>query len=121
MRVGVDLIEVERVREAVERFGDRFLERVFTPAELSYARGRVPELAARFAAKEAISKSLGTGIWSDQGIRWTDLEVVRGPAGEPGVRLHGAALQRARALGVESFALSLSHSREHAVALVVAR
>lgn len=120
MRVGVDLIEVERIREALQRFGDRFLERVFTPQERAYAQGRVPELAARFAAKEALSKTLGTGIWSPDGVSWLDLEVVRGPAGEPEVLLHGTALERARHLGLERFALSLSHSRQHALAMVVA-
>lgn len=120
MRVGVDLVEVERIRRLVARHGERFLLRVYTPPEIDYAGGRIPELAARFAAKEALSKALGTGIWSGSAIGWRDLEVLRGPAGEPQVRLHGPALGRAQALGLAGFALSLSHSREHALAVVVA-
>ena len=101
----------------VDRYGERFLRRVYTEAEQALYRGRVPELAARFAAKEAISKALGTGIW---GIRWREMEVLPDMRGKPLVYLHGAAAARARALNLRHFDVSLSHSREYAVAVVVA-
>lgn len=114
--VGVDLIEIERIAQAVQRWGDRFLLRVYTPGELAYARGRPPQLAARFAAKEAVMKALGTGV---RGVGWREVEVVRAPGQAPTVRLHGRALARAQRLGLVRFALSLAHSREHAIAVVV--
>src|SRR5438128_548725 len=96
--VGVDLIEVGRVAAAVERYGARFLERVFTRTELAYCGRRAPELAARFAAKEATAKALGTGIGA---VGWQEIEVVRDRSGRPGLALHGAAqaLARERGLG----------------------
>ena len=78
LRTGVDLIEIERVRVAVEQYGDRFLARVYTPAELAQCRGRYESLAGRFAAKEAAAKALGTGVWRE-GINWTDIEVQKDP------------------------------------------
>ena len=117
-RTGVDIIELARIEAAVVRWGDRFLWRIYTPGELAYCRGRISSLAGRWAAKEAISKALGTG-WS-RGIRWVDLEVVRAPGGPPQVRLHGQAQGRAEALGIHHWALSLSHSKAYAVAFVVA-
>ncbi|HIC89738.1 MAG TPA: holo-[acyl-carrier-protein] synthase [Anaerolineae bacterium] len=117
LAVGVDIIELDRIEHALHRWGDRFLKRVYTPGELAYCAGRVPSLAARWAAKEAVSKALGTG-W--RGIAWTELEVVRAPSGQPGIVLHGKARKRAEQLGLEHWALSISHSRQYAVAFVVA-
>lgn len=115
---GVDLIEIARVERALERHGDRFLTRIFTDRERRQARGRVEDLAIRFAAKEAISKALGTGL--SRGIRWRDLEVVTLPSGQPTVELHGRARERADALGLTKWAISLTHSRDTAVAVVTA-
>lgn len=113
---GVDIIEISRVRQVLERYGQRFLERVYTPGEIGYCRGRASNLAARFAAKEATMKALGTGV---RGVGWKDIEVVRQESGAPSIRLHGRAKVRARRLGVREISLSLSHSREYAVAFVV--
>ena len=115
--VGVDVIEIERVAAVVERWGERFLRRVYTELELAYCRGRIPELAARFAAKEAVTKALGTGI---RGLAWREMEILADPLGKPLVRLHGRALERAARIELTEFAVSLSHSREYAVAMVVA-
>ena len=88
LRTGVDLVEIERIRKSIQRHGVRFLNRVYTVDELSYCQGRVESLAARFAAKEATSKALGTGIWRN-GIGWTDIEVGRDPkSGAPHLLLH---------------------------------
>jgi len=120
LRTGVDLIEIERMRQAIERHGERFLHRVFTPEELIHCAGRVDSLAARFAAKEAGAKALQTGIWR-QGISWTDLEVARDEtSGAPSLRLHNAAAQLATTLGLSEWSVSLSHDRTHAIAFVVA-
>jgi len=115
--VGVDIVEIERVRRAIARWDGRFLDRIYTRAELVFCKGRVPELAARFAGKEAISKALGTGL---AGVSWREMEVLADAWGKPLVRLHGRAADRAARLGLEEFAISLSHSRYHAVAFVVA-
>lgn len=117
LRTGVDLVEVERVRRSVEKYGAAFLTRVYCASERRAYEGRWPELAARFAAKEAVAKALGTGIGD---VRWTDIEVVRGERGMPGVRLHGAAASLAEELGLSEWSLSLSHTHEHAIAFVVA-
>lgn len=119
----MDLIEIARVERALARHGDRFLERVFTPAEIRYCRGYIAELAARFAAKEAVSKALGVGMRmiARDGIQWRDVEVVGDPRGKPLVRLYGRAARHAEDLGLTEWAISLSHSRAHAVALVVAQ
>ena len=116
--VGVDVIEIERVAATLARFGDRFLERVFTEGETAYCRGRAPQLAARFAAKEAVMKALGTGT---RGVGWREVEVTRKPTGEPGIALHGRAAERAARLGIDRIAVSLSHSRHYAVASVIGR
>jgi holo-[acyl-carrier protein] synthase len=123
LSTGVDLIEIARVERMLSRYGDRFLARVFTPAEILYCRGRTAELAARFAAKEAVSKALGVGVRmiARDGIHWQDVEVVGDPRGKPLVRLYGRAAQRAGELGLAEWAISLSHSREHAIAFVVAQ
>src|SRR5690349_8233764 len=114
--VGVDLVEVERLVRTWERFGDRFLHKVFTATELDQAKGRIRRLAGRFAAKEASAKALGTGIGA---IRWHDIEIIRLPSGKPGLQLHGAAAERARLLGLVAFDVSISDTHEHAMAVVV--
>jgi len=117
---GVDLVEVERIETMLSRYGERFLTRVFTDREIGYCRGRSPELAARFAAKEAVSKALGVGIQHQEGVGWREIEVVSDAHGKPAVILTGRAAQRAGELGLSTFALSLSHTREYAIAMVVA-
>jgi holo-[acyl-carrier protein] synthase len=123
LTTGVDLIEIARVDRMLARYGDRFLERIFTPAEILYCRGRLPELAARFAAKEAVSKALGVGLRmiAPDGIHWREVEVIGDMRGKPLVRLYGRAAERADELSLEEWAVSLSHTREHAVAFVVAQ
>jgi len=116
-RVGVDIIEIARIRGVIDRRGQRFLRRIYTEAELEFCRGRVPELAARFAAKEAVMKALGTGR---RGVSWRDIEILPNHRNAPLVHLHGRARRRARRLGITELAISLSHSRENAVASVVA-
>jgi holo-[acyl-carrier protein] synthase len=118
LRVGVDLIEIARVEDAAARWGERFLNKIFTEVERATYEGRIPSLAARFAAKEAASKALGTGLMTE--IPWTDIEVLTGAAGEPGLHLHGRAEQIAEILGLKEWAVSLSHSGGHALAVVVA-
>ena len=123
LTTGVDLIEISRIQRAVERHGERFLARVFTPTEILYSRGRVAELAVRFAAKEAVSKALGIGVrvLARDGIDWHDVEVLNDMRGKPFVRLAGRAAERAAELGLSEWAISLSHSRDHAIAFVVAQ
>lgn len=116
LAVGVDLVEQERLVRTWERFGDHFLHKVFTDIELAQAHGRIERLAGRFAAKEACAKALGTGIGQ---IRWHDIEIIRLPSGKPGLRLHGAAVERARLLGLSAFDVSISDTHEHALAVVV--
>lgn len=122
LSVGVDLIELDRIRQAVERHGERFLARVYTPEELARYRDRLPELAARFAAKEAVSKALGVGLshMSAQGIGWQEVEVLPDALGKPEVCLSGRAQALADQQELRRWAISLSHGRDHAVAFVVA-
>jgi holo-[acyl-carrier protein] synthase len=117
IQCGVDLIEIDRIENAIERWGERFLHRVWTDRELVYCRGRAPQLAARFAAKEAASKALGTGI---HGLVWRDIEVLPDRRGKPLVFLHGGAKERAAKLRLNTWAISLTHSRNLACAMVVA-
>jgi holo-[acyl-carrier protein] synthase len=120
LRTGVDLIEIARIRTAIVRHGEHFLQRVFTVNELIHCQGRVESLAGRFAAKEAVGKALGTGIWRN-GIVWTDIETLRDPqSGAPLLHLHNAAADHAAALGLHEWSLSLSHDRQRVVAFVVA-
>ena len=117
---GIDLVEIERIHQSVERFGERFLNRVFTAAEQAYClrkKNAAESLAARFAAKEAGAKALGTGI--NHGVTWLEIEVVREPSGRPTIAFHGRAREIANRLGVQSAALSLTHTRDLAVASVV--
>ncbi|HEU0166712.1 MAG TPA: holo-ACP synthase [Chloroflexota bacterium] len=106
-----------RVRDSFARYGQRFLDRVYTPAEQAYCRGRAPQLAGRFAAKEAVSKALGTGI---RRIHWRNIEVLPNRAGAPKVTLHGRAAARLEALGFTSMEVSISHSRDNAIATAIA-
>jgi holo-[acyl-carrier protein] synthase len=115
-RVGVDIIEIDRVKDVVDRWGQRFLGRIYTENELDFCRGRVPELAVRFAGKEAVMKALGTGR---RGVSWRDIEILSDRRSAPLVFLHGRARIRARKLGIDEMAISLSHSRNYAVASVI--
>lgn len=117
VRNGVDLIEVERVQEVLVRYGERFKQRIFTQQELAQAGESAASLAARFAAKEAVSKALGCGIGD---VSWHEIEILRGLAGEPILQLHGAASALSSQLGLQLWSISLSHTREHAIAMVVA-
>lgn len=114
--VGVDMIEIDRVRAVFQKHPERFLSRVFTPAEIAFCRGRVTELAARFAAKEAVMKALGTGARS---VAWRDIEVLPDRRGKPLVYLHGGAARRATEIGLEAIDVSLSHLQSFAIAVVV--
>jgi holo-[acyl-carrier protein] synthase len=116
LRTGVDIVEIERIGEAVERWGDRFFNRIFTAGELKYARGRWPQLAGRFAAKEAVMKALGTGV---RGVSWREIEVAREPGQAPSVVLHGRAKARSEFLRLGEIAISISHSRDYAVVVAV--
>lgn len=116
---GLDATEIARIEEALERYGERFLRRVFTPGEIAYCearRGRAASLAARFAAKEAAMKALGTG--HDRGVGWRDIEVVR-VDGPPAIQLHGAAAARFDALGGRATHLTLTHTDQLALAHVI--
>ncbi|HXY77783.1 MAG TPA: holo-ACP synthase [Candidatus Acidoferrales bacterium] len=117
---GVDIAEVARIRASIERFGDRFLRRIFTENEIGYCErraSRCESYAARFAAKEAAMKALGTG-WS-RGVRWRDIEVVRPKGQRPTVQFHGEAAAIAAKLGTRNIALSLTHTSEAALAHVI--
>jgi holo-[acyl-carrier protein] synthase len=112
--LGIDIINVERIRAALARFGSRFTHRILTDAERAYARNRPETVAGRWAAKEAVSKVLGLGV---RGVGWREIEIVRLPTGQPTVRLHDRALRRAEQLGMERIAVSISHERDFAVAI----
>ncbi len=117
---GIDIAEVPRIAEAIQRHGQRFLKRVFTEGEIAYCdskANRIERYAARFAAKEAGMKALGTG-WN-RGVRWRDVEVCRQPGGRPTIAFHGKAAEFAAKLGTRNIALSLSHTAEQAIAQVI--
>jgi len=117
---GIDIAEVPRIRRSIERFGERFIRRIYTGGEIRYCdskANRVERYAARFAAKEASMKALGTG-WNF-GVRWVDCEVVRMPGGRPTIKFHGKAAEFAAKLGVRNAALSISHTAEQAIAQVI--
>jgi holo-[acyl-carrier protein] synthase len=113
---GIDVIEIERIKRALDEFGQRFLDRVYTPEEQTRYGNRPNELAGRFAVKEATSKVLGTGI---RGIRWKEMEVLTNRRGKPVLVLHGSAAERAALLGLDDFTVSITHSRTDALAIVV--
>ncbi len=117
LATGIDLIEVKRVRDAITQHGERFLRRVYTPAELEEAGGQVKSLAARFAAKEAVAKALGCGIGI---ISWQEVEIRRGESNQPLLVLHGAAANQAQTLDLNEWSISLSHTARHATAIAVA-
>ena len=112
--LGIDIIKVSRIRATLKRFGPRFSNRVLTVGERRYVRDRPETMAGRWAAKEAVSKVLGLGV---RGIGWQEIEVERLPTGQPAVKLHGRAAQRAEQLGMGRIALSISHESEYAVAI----
>jgi len=117
---GVDLAEVPRIRASIARFGPRFIERIYTPGEIAYVErkaNRFERYAARFAAKEAGMKAIGTG-WK-RGVTWKDFEVANLPSGRPTLRLHGVAAEFARKLGVRNISLSLTHTAELGMAHVI--
>src|SRR5579859_1427113 len=115
--VGIDIIEVGRVRKVLEKHGERFLQRVFTAIEVQQCRGKANRLAGRFAAKEAISKALGTGL---HGVAWREMEVVQLRSGRPSVRLHGNAKRRAELLGLTAFDVSIADLAQFSIAIAVA-
>src|SRR5579884_1303124 len=115
--VGVDIIEVDRVRKVYEHHRERFLQRVFTEIEIRQCRGKVTRLAGRFAVKEAISKALGTGL---HGVAWREMEVVQLRSGRPTVTLHGNARRRAELLGLSAFDVSIADLKEFSIAIAVA-
>ena len=121
LSVGVDLVELDRIERAVDRHGERFLERIYTPEELARYRQRLPELAARFAAKEAVSKCFTTGI--GEALGWKSIEVVKGDREEPLIRLDERGLALMQQLGANDVLVSLSHTANYglATAVLVAR
>jgi holo-[acyl-carrier protein] synthase len=112
--LGIDIIKVDRIAAALERFGGRFSTRVLTERERRYVRDRPETFAGRWAAKEAVSKVLGLGV---RGIGWRDIEIERLPTGQPAVRLHGRAAARADQLGMDRIAVSITHEADYAVAI----
>jgi len=122
LTTGVDIVDIPRIEAAAARFGDRFLKRVYTPAELSYCCGRASELAARFAAKEAVAKALGVGLahMAEGGVGCREVEVLADKLGKPHLVLHGRARALAEELSLREWSISLSHGAHTAIAFVVA-
>jgi holo-[acyl-carrier protein] synthase len=119
--LGIDLVEVVRIRELLTKHGERFKERTFTAGEIAYCDACADpamHYAARFAAKEAAAKAIGTGLWA-QGVDWKDIEVVRAESGKPTLNLHGGAKGHAEQQGVTSMLISLTHTRDLAMAQVI--
>lgn len=116
MAVGIDVIVISRVQKVLDKHPERFLRRVYTPEEVAFCRGRVPELAARFAAKEAVMKALGTGA---RGLAWREIEVLPNRRGKPLVYLHGLAKARGDKIGMRGIDISLTHEGDLAIAAVV--
>jgi holo-[acyl-carrier protein] synthase len=118
--IGTDACEIDRIAASLEKYGDRFLKKIYTDGEIAYCRRKrdpAPSLAARFAAKEAASKALGTGL--SRGVFWTDIEVVRGQGGPPTIVFHGGAAARFAAIGGTGSLLTLTHARDLAIAHVL--
>jgi len=114
--IGTDIIEIARIKQAIDRWGERFLHRVYTEAELNLYGTRPQSLAARFACKEAVAKLLGA---KDKGISWQDIETLSYPNGKPLLNLYGRAQSEAKNLGIKDIAVSLSHSRDYAIAAAI--
>lgn len=113
---GIDIIEIQRIKQAISRWNNAFLERIYTKSELEICRGFYPSLAARFAAKEAVMKALGSGTL---GINWRDIEILSNENNAPFVELHGSARQKAEELGLIEFSISISHCEKYAIALSI--
>ena len=122
LSTGVDILHIPRVEQALARYGQRFLDRCFTAPEIRSCRGFASEFAARYAAKEAVSKALGVGlrVMARNGIKFHDVEILPDRYGKPHVHLHGYAAERAQELGLNEWAISLTHEKEYTVACVVA-
>lgn len=122
LSTGVDILHIPRVEQALARYGQRFLDRCFTAPEIRSCRGFASEFAARYAAKEAVSKALGVGlrVMARNGIKFHDVEILPDRYGKPHVHLHGYAAERAQELGLNEWAISLTHEKEYTVAFVVA-
>ena len=114
--IGVDIVEIARIEEAVTNWGERFLNRIYTDAELKLCHRNPSSLAVCFASKEAVMKLLGTGV---RGVGWKEIETLSHPSGKPLVNLYGGAQTEAERLGLKEIAISLSHSREYAIAMVI--
>jgi len=114
--LGIDIIEVERIESAIKRWDKRFLNRIYTEAELKICQDRIPALAARFAGKEAVMKVLGTGA---KGVGWQEIEILADPQGKPLVQLHGKARETAKKLSLTELCISLSDTKQYAVAAAV--
>jgi len=114
--IGVDIIEIERVESVIKRWGERFLNRIYTETELRICQDKLASLASRFAAKEAVMKVLGTG---GIGIGWREIEILTGDDGKPSVKLYGQALNKAEKLNLKEVSVSLSDSKQHAVAVAI--
>jgi holo-[acyl-carrier protein] synthase len=117
LRTGVDLIEIDRIEEVIKRHGKRYLDRIYTPAELEQSGSLTESLAGRFAAKEACAKAIGTGIGD---VAWKEIEILGDEQNAPTLKLSGNAEQKAKELGLSTWSVSISHSQSHAVAFVVA-
>ena len=118
---GIDMVDCRRLAQVIQRHGQRFMDRVFTASERQYAHGkkrRMEHLAGRFAAKEAVLKLLGTGLI--RGMKWTDIEIVNEPSGQPKVKLSGRCLELARQKGIDEVMISISHIETHAIASAIA-
>ncbi len=115
--IGVDIIEIARIERTIKRWGERFFQRVYTGPELRLCRQKPSSLATRFAGKEAVMKALGTGA---KGISWREIEILAEPSGKPLVHLYGKAQDKANGLGLDKLAISLSDSKEYAIAFVIA-
>lgn len=114
--LGIDIVEIARIDKAISRWKENFLQRVYTKAELMTYQNRIPALAARFAAKEATMKALGTG---NKGVRWGEIEILCDVNGSPQLKLYGRAHTKAKERGIDSFHISLSHTRDYAIASVI--
>ncbi len=115
MLVGIDIIEIDRIKKVIARWDGRFLHRIYTDPELNLYAGKPQSLAARFAGKEAVMKLLGTGR---RGVSWREIEILSHSSGKPLVNLYGRARSKANELGIKEIAVSLSHSKEYAIVSV---